>query len=221
MSVQYPLNLRREPDFSVDSLIVHDGIEAAYSAAIAPRSPAPIFAFIGPGGSGKTHIGNIWTARRGGLAVASDAETPGKTWGGRALWLDDANLASEFILFSLINIVQRGECPALLLTAQSTPANWEISLPDLRSRLSNCAIIQIQAPSETALVSICEKLISDQGILAAPGLAAYLVRRCERNTAALQTVISELNAAALAAKRALTRDFAAAFLNHQEELPLL
>jgi chromosomal replication initiation ATPase DnaA len=98
------------------------------------------------------------------------------------------------------------------MTAQTPPGQWEISLPDLRSRIRSYPAAEIQPPDEEHLAGVLLKHFSDRQIEVAPDVIAYLVTRIERSMAAAQTVAERLDKLALAEQKRITRAFAAKVL---------
>jgi chromosomal replication initiation ATPase DnaA len=148
--------------------------------------PLPAALLVGPPGSGKSHLARIFE-RRANARVLDDADRGGH----------------EEALFHAWNEALDSRRP-LLLTARSAPADWNLSLPDLRSRLAATPMARIGAPDDALLEGVFAKLWRDRGIEVEPELSAYVVRRIERSFAALGRAVELLDQAALAGQRPLT-----------------
>jgi len=172
-----------------------------------------ILAVIGPKGSGKTHLGHIWTERHKAIALdGSKGFVPRQNYRGRALWIDDASLADEYTLFTLINLTITGELKALLFTDQNMPSDWNVQLPDLHSRLKNIQVARIQEPDEDLLSAIITKLFMDRGLKVSDNLIDYLLVHADRSVDSLRDLIHGLDKQAAAEKVNVTRIFAAKYM---------
>lgn len=219
-SRQIPLDLSLRPDYR-EARFVDAPSNREARAALTPSSvwANGALALIGPKGSGKTHLGHLWAAQRGAVAVSidNDLSTLGE-WRGRALWIDGADSASEQLLFAVINMAMRGEVPALLLTARTPPSLWSVEIPDLRSRLGAMQVVRLSEPEDALLEAIYRKLFLDRGLKVQDTLIAYLLLRQDRSVDAAYVVVDRLDTLAAAEKVNVTRAFAAKRLDEQGEL---
>lgn len=160
-----------------------------------PDWPRPVALLTGPEGAGKSHLARIF-ARQSGAEVFDD--------------LDRAR--DEEALFHAWN--RAGERP-LLLIARTPPGGWNVALPDLRSRLGATPQIAIDAPDDALLAAVMAKQFRDRGLKIGPDVVAYVTARMERSFAKVAEVVDRLDAAALAAGRAVTVPLARAALAQQ------
>src|SRR5262249_12957789 len=112
-----------------------------------PGWPSRAVALLGPGGSGKTPFATDLAAAGGARLVSANKigafDVPGMLATG-ALVIEDAGAATdERALFHLMNLA-REEQAFLLFTARSAPSNWQISTPDVVSRLRAMPTAQLQ-----------------------------------------------------------------------------
>lgn len=154
--------------------------------------PSPIMLLIGETGSGKTHLGTAFARLDDDVA-----------------FIDDADTQDEAELFGQMNRALNGEVKALLLAAEIAPQAWTIQLPDLRSRLSNTAIIELAEPDDALLELIVRDLFSQQGRDVSQSVVSYIVARSERTVSALQDIVYNLESRAQTAKADMSRAFAA------------
>ena len=155
----------------------------------------------GPAGSGKTHLGRIWTERSKARPVSAASlgaieHIPELVGDRMALLVDDVdqgfNAGRERGLFHLFNLMaeRRGH---LLLLATQPPARWPLDLADLRSRLSAAPAIAIGAPDDALLDAVLLKLFADRQLSVGAGGAPIHLREFERSFAAVGAVAAALD----------------------------
>ena len=81
---------------------------------------------------------------------------------------------------------------------------WEVTLPDLRSRLTATPHVEISEPNDDLVAHLIMKLLGDRGIAVPPELPAFLLPRIERSYVAVQQVVDALDRAALSHHRRIT-----------------
>ena len=140
---------------------------------------------VGPRKSGRSKLGRLFVRKTGGRLF------------------DDAERHEEEALFHAWNEAQERRRPMLMI-ADAPPPQWQIKLPDLRSRLAATPLIEIEAPDDQLLGNLIVKLLGDRGIAAPPDLADYLVPRIERSYVAVQQVVDVLDRAMLSHHRRIT-----------------
>ena len=179
-----------------------------------PDWHAPAAVIFGPPRSGKTYLANIWRNR----ASAEFVEAPGlaaHSWTPpfTPLIVEDIDSSPfcETALFHHLNLA-REHGSSILFTAQTPPGQWELTLPDLRSRIRSYPAAEIQPPDEEHLAGLLLKHFSDRQIEIAPDVIAYLVARIERSMAAAQAAALHIDKLALSEHRKVTRAFAAKVL---------
>jgi chromosomal replication initiation ATPase DnaA len=179
-----------------------------------PDWHAPAAVIFGPPQSGKTYLANIWRNRSSGEFI-EPSKLARHMWAApyAPLIIEDVDTAAfcETALFHHLNLA-REHGSFILLTAQTPPGQWEISLPDLRSRIRSYPAAEIQPPDEEHLAGVLLKHFSDRQIEVAPDVISYLVARIERSMAAAQMVAEQLDKLALAEQKKVTRAFAAKVL---------
>ncbi len=148
--------------------------------------PIPAALLIGPAGSGKTHLAAIFARR-------SYAR----------LWDDADRTPSEEALFHAWNAAMDERRP-LLMTARSAPADWNLGLADLKSRLAATPRVFIRSPDDGLLEAVFAKQWRDRGIEAPAEFTQYVLSRMERSFEGLQRTVEALDRAALAAQRPLS-----------------
>lgn len=214
---QLPLELGHAPGRSRDDLVV----TPANADAVAlidrwPQWPGAAAVLFGPAGSGKTHLGEVWSARSGARLL--DRRSLSRAMAHGPALVDDADGGEldEAGLFHLINAAREDGTHVLLL-ARRPPSAWPVTLPDLASRLRAATQAEVLEPDDLLLAGVITKLFSDRQVEIDPQLAQFLVRRIERSLAAAMAVVERLDRAALEQKARMTRSFAATILRGNDD----
>lgn len=111
--------------------------------------------------------------------------------------IDDAETSGAEVLFNAWNRAQEGEAP-LLLVSRWRPADWNIALPDLRSRLGAALLLEISPPDDELIEQLLQKQLADRGAAISVDALSYVKRRIERSYAAIEGFARAANALALA-----------------------
>lgn len=171
---------------------------------------------VGPEGSGKTHLAQIWARLTDALILPAEAlaEANVASLSGRAVVVEDANRIgpAEAQLFHLHNLVTTAGT-ALLITARTPPRDWGLSLPDLISRMQATPIARLDAPDDALLAAVLVKLFADRQVAVPANLIPYLISRMPRSVGAARALVAALDARALAAGRPITRALAGEVLD--------
>ena len=152
------------------------------------QSPAAIV--FGPPQSGKTYLAKIWQNRSKAEFVEAPA-LAGHVWSEPFTPLIVENIDTacfdETALFHHLNLA-REFGSSILLTAQTAPGGWSVTLPDLRSRIRSYPAMEIQQPDEEHLAALLAKHFRDRQIEVAPDVIPFLIKRMERTMAAARQV---------------------------------
>lgn len=161
------------------SLIITDANAAAFAGlGNASGWPGRCAILAGPARSGKSLMARYF-AGQGGTVI------------------DDAETAGAEPLFNAWNRAQEGTAP-LLLISRWRPADWQIELPDLRSRLGAALLFQIAPPDDEMIEQLLQKQLADRGAAISIDALSYVKRRIERSYAAIEAFARTANALAMA-----------------------
>lgn len=208
---QLPLQLSLPPRFGAQDFLVSPSNAAAHATIERwPDWPDRVLLLIGPAGSGKSHLAHVWAAQSkarilSGIDIAGDlsacVETAAVIDGAERLALPEAPL------FHLLNLV-REKGSWLLVTARQPADRWNLSTPDLLSRLRLAPSVTIEAPDEALVRMVLVKLFDDRQIRVDAGLIDYLTLRVDRSLGAVRSVVERLDALGLSQGRRITRAMA-------------
>jgi len=116
--------------------------------------------------------------------------------GGGCDIVDDADGASDENLFNAWNRAKEAG-DFLLLTSRFLPADWDVRLPDLRSRLGAAMLFEVGPPDDELITHLLQKHMHDRGMAITPEVMGFVSKRIERNYAALEKFSRDVNALAL------------------------
>lgn len=192
-----------------------------------PDWPNPVALLVGPAGSGKTHLGQIWKAATGAVEIAArDLATAGldELVGTHPVLVEDVDGdgVSQTALFHLFNLVRERRVSALFTSRVPLQA-LPFDLPDLASRLRSAVPVELLEPDDELLARVIVKLFADRQLAVDPAVIDFISHRMERSLGAANRLVELLDREALAAGRPITRHLAATVLareaGDEPELP--
>lgn len=221
MSRQLPLALRYPPDQRFDTFVGAPAGALAQLRAVVARNGDWLYLEGGPG-TGKTHLL---------LAACAEAESRGAS----AVYLPLAAAAGrlaqaldglqamhlvaldgleaiagdrddEVALFDFHNRA-RAAGVAVLYAADAAPAALPLGLPDLRSRLAQCARITLQPLDDVGRAELLRLRARRRGLQFDEAAIGWLLKRSGRDLAGLTAQLDALDRASLAAQRRVTVPF--------------
>lgn len=164
----------------------------ASSSLIITPSNATAFAGLGSATNWPRHCAIlVGPARSGKSLMARYFSGQGGTV------IDNAEANSAENLFNAWNRAQESVVP-LLLISRWLPADWNIALPDLKSRLGSAMLLEIGAPDDEMVEQLLQKQLADRGAAITMDALSYVKRRIERSYAAIESFARAANAMALA-----------------------
>jgi chromosomal replication initiation ATPase DnaA len=166
-----------------------------------PDWPVAAAAIYGPRGSGKSHLVQVWRARSGAAAFGPEAFAMGDSTHGPLVVEDVDRETSPERDRALMALFERGA--PLLLTGERHPVEWQVAVPDLKSRFAALPAFPLWAPDETLLRDLARKLFADRQLAVSPTVVARMLTRLPRTPDAVQDFIDRLDRFALAERRAI------------------
>lgn len=166
----------------------------------------------GAPGVGKTHVVSLWAQSANAACVRPD-----NMHQVRKLFETDVNFLmddfEEFLqpqnyqwLFDFMNILNEKH-RYLIIISRDSPSSWNISLPDLRSRLLLVPALKIQSPSDGLLFHIAKKIAKDNGITISDECVKYILNNVTRDVHTVRNTIYTLNKLSLEQKQSVTLPF--------------
>lgn len=223
-AAQLPLALRFPQDARFESFVAAPaGALPQLQALARGEGVAPPAVYLaGPAATGKTHLL---------LAACAEAEAAGQRVAYLPLAAAAGRLADaleayehadllaldgleaiagaredEVALFHAHNRA-RDAGRRLLYAARGTPDTLPLTLPDLRSRLGQCARIALDALDDAGRAEVLRLRSQRRGLHLDAAAIDWLLRRVDRDLASLTTLLDRLDRESLAAQRRLTVPF--------------
>ena len=209
---QIPMSFDHRPALSGEDFLVSPSNERAVQWIDSwPNWPGPLLVIVGPTGSGKTHLANVFINTTGAKNISTDdIATNGADNicdGAKALVVENAE---KFIergldeqLFHLYNTAREYDI-RILMTAKSPPARWKIDLKDLSSRLNTAPIAEINPPDDILIAALLLKQFADRQINVGQDIISYLLSRMDRSFSAVRDVVEKTDSLSLSEKRKIT-----------------
>lgn len=221
MSRQLPLALRYPPDQRFETFVDAPPGALAQLRALAAGMGGWLYLEGGPG-TGKTHLALAACAATEALGRSAAylplAAAAGRL--GQALEaLDGMDLVAidgleaiagghddELALFDFHNRA-RAAGTGVLYAATAAPAVLPLGLPDLRSRLAQCARIALLPLDDDGRAEVLRLRARRRGLQFDEAAIAWLLKRAGRDLAGLAATLDALDRASLAAQRRVTVPF--------------
>ncbi|MEM6760738.1 MAG: DnaA/Hda family protein [Pseudomonadota bacterium] len=168
----------------------------------------------GPPGAGKTHLAHVWAQQANAKIIVATALAGAApdTLAATPLAIEDvdqiaSNRDAQNALFHVHNLMHAAQLP-LLMTGTASPRHWQMTLPDLQSRIDASGHARIDAPDDQLLMAVLAKLFADRQLAPKSDVIPYLLARMDRSFDGARALVHALDTASLAQKRAITRAFA-------------
>jgi chromosomal replication initiation ATPase DnaA len=219
---QLILDLPHRPALGAEDFLISRSNEAAADVVDRwPDWPNHALVVVAPTGSGKTHLANVWRLKSGAARLeALTLREADVAHAKAALVVEDlhAGVGNERTLFHLLNLVREHKL-SMLLTSRAAPGELSIALPDLRSRLRALPLVAIAPPDEALLKAVLVKHFADRQLAVEPHVIAHIALHMEQSMEAAATIVADIDRAALASHRKVTRALAAEVLAGRQAAP--
>lgn len=191
------------------------------SAAVAlidqwPDWPTYAAVILGPEGSGKSHLVEVWRQMNGAALIGIDQlkidDVPKLLQSG-TLAIEDLHgeKIDERAIFHVLNLAKQ-ESKFLLLTSRMAPSLLDLKIPDLASRLNSLPVVQILSPDDALLRGVLVKLFADRQIAVDEGLISYILKRMPRSLGAATRLVADIDRLAMVERAEITKPLVARIL---------
>jgi len=159
---------------------------------------------IGEKLSGKTHLINIFLNKNKGIKFEANSfkdENLKEIKIYENIILENlTNNINEKLFYSLLNIIEQDN-KYIIITSSSSIVNIDFKLEDLRSRLKNFLLFNIEKPDDELIFAILLKNLSDRQISLDKKLIDYIVKRIERSYRKIYNFIYKIDQLSLKRKK--------------------
>jgi chromosomal replication initiation ATPase DnaA len=220
-SGQLVLDLPHRPALGAEDFLISQSNRAAADIIDRwPDWPQASVLVVAPSRAGKTHLANVWRLKSGAARLAAPALREADVEvasANNSLLVEDlhAGIGDERALFHLLNLVREHKL-SMLLTSSVPAGELEVALPDLRSRLRALPFVSIAPPDDALLKAVLVKHFMDRQLVVDPNVIGYIALHMERSMEAAATIVAEIDQAALASHRRVTRPLAAQILSRRD-----
>lgn len=199
---QIPLPLRAGSGGGPARIVIGSANQAVADALSAPGNwPYRTAVLAGPPRSGKSLFARWFAA----TCPAADV-------------VDDADSLDETELFHRWNRAQEAGAPLLFVAGSES---WKVGLPDLASRLGAALHLRISAPDDEMVAALIDVHAGQCGIVLGEGVLNYLAPRVERSYAAIERLVTAIDALSLERKHPATLAIARDALAAMIETPII
>ena len=217
---QLVLDLAHRPALGAEDFLVSRSNQAAADIIDRwPDWPQASAVVVAPARAGKTHLANVWRLKSaaarleaGLLAECRRCVAPA----ARCWWRTCTPASATSASCSTCSTWCASARLSMLLTSRVPPGELDVALPDLRSRLRALPLVTISPPDETLLKAVLVKHFADRQLVVEPHVISYMALHMEQSMEAAAAVVAEIDSAALASHRKVTRALAAEVLARQQ-----
>ena len=187
-----------------EAVTLIDGIPNGFSGAL----------IYGPHGSGKTHLAHLFADKAfrmsGKNAVFKTSQDLREADVGEIFQtspyvvIENAGVNDdETALFHLLNGA-RDAGGFVLLTSETPYTRWDVTLPDLRSRLSALPVVGLGLPDDTVMRAVTLKLFADRQLDVSPDAVDYILKNVDRSFSAVCSLVDAADKLSLAEKKQIS-----------------
>ena len=116
---------------------------------------------------------------------------------------DNAEERDEIELFHAWNDAQDSGRPLIMIVDQ-LPGEWQVGLPDLRTRLAVTPVARIGRPDDPLFSALIELLFADRGLHIARDALRFMAERLERDYWAAERAVEAVDRFAIAERARLS-----------------
>ena len=210
-SSQLIFNISLKTHYNLEDFIVSDSNQEVFDYINSWPNWVDMGVFLfGPKSCGKTHLSHIWARKSKALIIpAADFHKLNISESPLRIVIEDIqNLSSDGFekLFHLYNHLYQKK-GNLIVTSDRPLCDLNLSLQDLKSRLSRLVTVQVKSPDENLMRLYIMKLFSDLQVSVSSNEINYLGMHLSRDFKKVFSFVKKLNDTSLAEKRKITIPF--------------
>ena len=160
----------------------------------------------GPKFSGKTHLMNIFIKNFGGFKLEANLinnDFLNEVKFQKNIILENLNNEiDENLLYTLTNLVEEGN-KFLIITSIKPIVEMQFNLIDLKSRLKNFLLQNIDQPDDELMFALILKCLSDRQISLDKKLIDYIIKRIDRSYGKIFDFIYKIDEISLKKKKSI------------------
>ena len=207
-----------------DFFISSSNLDAVTLLGNPDRWASGVLLLVGPKGSGKTHLSNVWSKEHKAKHVKLEAVLLEMEKGinHELVCVEDIDIIEkaerqkklkiEEGIFHLINSIgNRGG--KLLISSRKMPNSLSLGLKDLVSRLQSFSSANIKEPDDRLVMALLLKYFNDRQIYVKHSNLTYIAARINRTYSSIYEFVNYVDHKSLVLNTKLTRPFIEAALN--------
>lgn len=227
MPQQLTLDIRPEQHPTLENFIAGANAElvARLRALVQPKAYDAVYLW-GPSGSGRTHLLRAALAaaeaagRRVVLVAGEEAGAELPCPSGGLLILDDVDRLDDGAQVALFRAFNSARLAGLALLMSGPTAPLELKLrEDLRTRIGQALVYQVQPLSDEEKAATLHSQASQRGLRMEDEVIGYMLRHTARDLPSLMAVLDALDHASLERKRPVTVPLLKEMLNKFNRKP--
>lgn len=121
--------------------------------------------------------------------------------GGRLI--DQADRANEEELFHAWNAAQESGRPAVMV-ADQVPPEWDVRLPDLRTRIAVTPVVRIEEPDDRLFQALIQLHFADRGLHIPSEALRFMCDRLQRDYLTIERAVEAVDRFAIAERARLS-----------------
>jgi DnaA-homolog protein len=223
---QLPLSIQLVPEHTFAEFVVGDNDELLACLQSLPNPSYPYIYLWGEPGVGCSHLlqavcHQFIAQHKSTFYLPLTAAYPVSIVQGLenvdCLCIDKINLVKDslawqealFHLFNKVSVTNHH----LLIAGTCPPAQLDLPLKDLQSRLSSGLILQVKGLSDTDKEAALLLHATQRGMPLRADVARFILHHAARNMSSLTTILAQLDEASLSSQRRITIPFVKAVMN--------
>ena len=202
---QLLLNFNQKQNFNYNDYYVSKSNYYAFKLIDTwPKWQKNVLNIYGEKGSGKSHLVGIFESKHNSkkfFAKNFDNEILKNLKIHQNIICEDLNeLKNEKLLYSLFNLISQDN-KYLIITSEIPLLDMSFELNDLKSRVKNCLLAEIEKPDDELIFALILKYFSDKQINIEKKLIDYIVKRVERSYRKISEFIYKVDETSLKKKK--------------------